>query len=86
MKRVQFNQAEVSWNAPISERGITGFKLTLADVTGGEVTFLDAPPNERYTLTGLEPDNGYTVSVMSQLGDKEGKISDMLEFRTSPYG
>ncbi|XP_071117968.1 protein sidekick-1-like isoform X4 [Haliotis cracherodii] len=85
VKRVQFNQAEVSWNAPISERGITGFKLTLADVTGGEVTFLDAPPNERYTLTGLEPDNGYTVSVMSQLGDKEGKISDMLEFRTLPY-
>lgn len=84
--RLQFNQADVTWNAPIDERDITGFELVLSDVTSGEMTLLNTPPTTRYTLRDLKPDNGYTLTVTSQLRSRKGKTSEKMTFKTLPFG
>ncbi|XP_048256014.1 protein sidekick-2-like isoform X3 [Haliotis rufescens] len=83
--KIEFNQVGVLWYAPINDRGISGFQLVLSDVDGGGMAELNTPPILQYTLSGLKPDRKYTFSVTSQLGDHEGKTSDLLSFRTLPY-
>ncbi|XP_046551046.1 phosphatidylinositol phosphatase PTPRQ-like [Haliotis rubra] len=83
--QIQFNQAEVFWYAPVKDRGISGFQLALRDVQGGAVAELQTPPVLKFTLTGLEPDNEYSLTVTSLLGDHIGKTSDLLSFKTLPF-
>lgn len=84
--KIEFNQVGVLWYAPINDRGISGFQLVLSDVDGGGMAELNTPPILQYTLSGLKPDREYTFSVTSQLGDHEGKTSELLSFRTLPFG
>ncbi|XP_071117966.1 uncharacterized protein [Haliotis cracherodii] len=83
--RIQFNQARLSWYAPVTQRNITNFHLVLHNLKTEEVTRSVIPPRTVHIVSGLFADTQYELVITSQMGDQEGKSSDVFEFKTLPF-
>ncbi|XLS29987.1 fibronectin type III domain-containing protein [Flavobacteriaceae bacterium M23B6Z8] len=76
---VSFTQAEIGWNTPYDNIGVTGYKVYNANDT----LLADAGDVHTYTITGLSPGTAYSYYVKAyDAAGNESAASSTLNFTT----